>query len=323
MSNFVHCAYAISGTAQKALPIDEIIYGLADDRLVWAHLKADDPRTKSWLESEIAFLDPFIVSALIAEETRPRITEIGAGVLVILRGMNFNDDQADEDMIALRLYADTKRIISLEYRPIRSVEDVALDIESGSGPKTTGEFLSSLIYRLSRRVDMAVAALDDQMDGTERTVIGGSEIVDLRRDLSYIRLKSIKIRRHMAPQRDALFELKSANLSWLSDTDRRAIHESYNRTVRTLEELDGIRERAQIIKDEVSNHLSEKLNRNTYVLSLIAAIFLPLGFLTGLFGMNIGGLPGIDASNAFLIFCLSLIVLVIMQIIIFRKLKWF
>ena len=323
MSEFIHSAYDIGSGSKTPLPAGEIIDGLADDRLVWAHLLASDPASKSWLESEIAFLDPFIVSALTAEETRPRIAEIGDGVLIILRGMNFNPGQPDEDMIAVRLYADTKRIISVQYRPIRSVEDVTDDIHNGQGPKSAGAFLSSLIYKLSRKVDMAVAALDDQMDDTERSVVDGADMADLRRELSDIRLKSIKIRRHMAPQRDALFELKSSKLPWLSDTDRRAIHESYNRTVRALEELDGIRERAQIIKDEISNHLSEKLNRNTYVLSLIAAIFLPLGFLTGLFGINIGGLPGINNGNAFWIFCLSMIVLVIAQIVIFRKLKWF
>ena len=163
------------------------------------------------------------------------------------------------------------------------------------------------------------------MDDTERQFVdsgeGGGH--DYRRDLSSIRMKAIKIRRHLAPQREALFELKSLTAKWMSDMDRRSVHESYNRTVRAVEELDAVRERAQIIKDEISSGLSEKLNRNTYVLSLIAAIFLPLGFLTGLFGINIGGLPGVNNAQAFGIFCLAMGILVALQIVIFKKLKWF
>ena len=93
--------------------------------------------------------------------------------------------------------------------------------------------------------------------------------------------------------------------------------------MRYVEDLDTIRERAQIVKDELSNMLSDRLNKNLYILSVIAAIFLPLGFLTGLLGINIGGVPGSDNPNAFWIFNAGLLVLISLQIWLFRKLKWF
>lgn len=60
-----------------------------------------------------------------------------------------------------------------------------------------------------------------------------------------------------------------------------------------------------------------------YVLSVISAIFLPLGFLTGLFGINIGGIPGVEDPNAFWVFNAILVVTVSLQIWIFKKLGWF
>ena len=93
--------------------------------------------------------------------------------------------------------------------------------------------------------------------------------------------------------------------------------------LRYVEELDAIRERAQIVKDELANMIADRLNKNTYILSVIAAIFLPLGFLTGLLGVNIGGIPGVNSPIAFAVFCLLLTILVAVQVIIFRKLKWF
>ncbi|MFT7528788.1 MAG: zinc transporter, partial [Arenicella sp.] len=81
-------------------------------------------------------------------------------------------------------------------------------------------------------------------------------------------------------------------------------------------------ERSQIIKDDLVNALSDRLNRNLYVLSVITAIFLPLGFLTGLFGINIGGMPGVDNNMAFSIFSIGLIVVVFIQIILFKLFKW-
>ena len=81
--------------------------------------------------------------------------------------------------------------------------------------------------------------------------------------------------------------------------------------------------RAHIINYKVTNQLTERLNKNMYALSVIADIFLPLGFLTGLLGINIAGIPGAENPAAFAIFCAVLSMLVIAQIVLFRKLKWF
>ena len=60
-----------------------------------------------------------------------------------------------------------------------------------------------------------------------------------------------------------------------------------------------------------------------YMLSLVAAIFLPLGFLTGLLGINVGGMPGTDSPSAFWITIAVLAVLLAIQIGIFKRLRWF
>jgi zinc transporter len=99
--------------------------------------------------------------------------------------------------------------------------------------------------------------------------------------------------------------------------------ENYDHLMRYVEDLDAIRERAQIVKDELANIIADRLNKNLYELSVIAAVFLPLGFLTGLLGINVGGIPGVDNPYAFFIFSGILILLVIIQILLFKKLKWF
>jgi zinc transporter len=58
------------------------------------------------------------------------------------------------------------------------------------------------------------------------------------------------------------------------------------------------------------------------VLAIISAIFLPLAFLTGLLGINIGGMPGVENDYAFWIFCITMIGCLFVELLIFRKLKW-
>ena len=98
--------------------------------------------------------------------------------------------------------------------------------------------------------------------------------------------------------------------------------EAHDNITRFVEELDSVRERSQVISDEVTNILTERLNKNMYALSVVAAIFLPLGFLTGLLGINIGDSPGAENPQAFLAFCGILALVVSLQIVIFRKMRW-
>ena len=138
-----------------------------------------------------------------------------------------------------------------------------------------------------------------------------------------IRKEAIVLRRYMAPQKDAIAQLRLCEFSWLDAGHKRHLVENYDHLMRYVEDLDAIRERAQIVKDELANIIADRLNKNRYVLSVIAAVFIPLGVLTGLLGINVGGIPGVDNPNAFFIFSGILILLVVIQILLFKKLKWF
>ncbi|WP_339865508.1 zinc transporter ZntB [Paremcibacter congregatus] len=316
-------AYEFDGAGGgRALADDEAGAALRDKRLAWVHLDMKAADTKPWLEKEISYLDPHIVNALLADETRPRVTEIGDGALIILRGVNLNKDADPEDMVSIRLWVDNERIISLQRRPLKAVGDMAERIVRGKGPENAGSFISQLILRLFERMEPVLLELDDMTDRVEEQILKEPD-VSLRETIIDIRQKAIIFRRYMAPQKDAIGHLRLCDFEWLDAKDKRHLQESQDRVMRYVEDLDAIRERAQIVKDELANMIADRLNKNMYILSVIAAIFLPLGFFTGLLGINVGGIPGADNADAFWIFCGLLVSIVALQVWLFKKLKWF
>jgi zinc transporter len=70
------------------------------------------------------------------------------------------------------------------------------------------------------------------------------------------------------------------------------------------------------------NQISEESNSRMYVLSIVSAIFLPLGFATGLLGINVGGIPGAENHYAFAIFIGILVALAGGLLVFFRYKKW-
>ena len=70
--------------------------------------------------------------------------------------------------------------------------------------------------------------------------------------------------------------------------------------------------------------MSERMNRNMYLLTIVATVMLPLGFITGLLGINVDGIPGSqNAPWAFAAVCASLTVTVALELWILRRANWF
>ena len=322
MENALIYSYQLTGDgAGKAVSAERITELLKSDSLAWAHLWVGHPDTEPFLKKNLRGLDPAILQALMAEETRPRASEIDGGFLIVLRGANTEQGSAAEDLVSVRLWIDERRIISLQRKKVQAVADIARRIDAGRGPADPGRFLAELVEGLTRRLEPVITQLDEAVDDIEEHFVE-HEDQDLRGDLLEMRKRTIGLRRYLGPQRDAMSMLQLGQVGWLHEGDRRSLHENHDRLQRMVEDLDALRERSQIIKDELSNALAEKLNRNMYLLSVVGAIFLPLGFLTGLMGVNIGGMPGVGADTAFWIFSGILVAFVAVELALFRYLKW-
>jgi zinc transporter len=300
---------------------EEVLQWSADKGgLLWVHLDRESERVQHYLHEQSG-LNPILVDALLEVETRPRSFMTESGLFVILRGVNLNPGANPEDMVAIRLWIDSKRIISVRRRRLISIDALRHSIESGTGPATAGEFLVSLAEGLVERMATVVEEIDDSMDELEDAVIT-TESYQLRSRIANLRREIITLRRYLAPQRDAIARLQNESVTWLQAADRMRLREITDRTMRYVEDLDSARERASVTQEELMGRLSEQMNKRMYLLSLVAVIFLPLGFITGLLGVNVGGIPGANYHWAFLILIIALITIIVFQIYIFKKKKW-
>jgi len=288
--------------------------------LLWIHLNFTAPEAQRWIREE-SQLDDVVGDVLLADESRPRVTAFDDGLLIALRGVNLNPGADPEDMVSLRIWAEKNRIITTRRRKLLSVADLCSAIEKGKGPTASGEFLEDVADRLMSRMGGVIGDLEDKVAELEEAVLT-KESHELRPMLASIRRDAIYLRRYMAPQREAVERLQSEKISWLTDDDRVRLREVYDRLTRYLEDLDAARERAAVTQEELVSRLSEQMDNRMYVLSIVAAIFLPLGFLTGLLGINVGGIPGAEYKAAFAVFCMLLVGLIIVEIIIFKRKKW-
>lgn len=314
-------AYTLDGKG-KGIKIgwEEIRSWTPKRGVLWVHLDYTSPEAQQWLTRE-AELEAVLSGALLEAETRPRSILYDDSLLLTLRGVNLHPQSDPEDMVAIRLWIEKNRIISTRKRKSLSEDDLRNSLEKGHGPKTAGEFLVDLTSRLTERMADVIDQIDDDVDNLQDQVLT-MESHQLRPIIAGYRRQAIGLRRYLGPQREAMSKLYNERVHWLEDTDRMHLREISDRMMRYIEDLDSSRERASVAQEELMSRLSENMEKRMYVLSLVATVFLPLSFLTGLLGINVGGIPGAENKGAFLMVCLFLAGIAAIQFWIFKIKKW-
>lgn len=313
-------AYVIDSTGKgSALDWEGIHNWKPEQGLLWVHLDYQQDISQKWLD-EASGLDPIVIEALSAEETRPRYAIIDNGLLTILRGVNLNPGADPEDMISIRLWLDKNRIISTRSRYMLSEKKMITAIEAGKGPQTSSEFLTDHSYYMIEHMSDVIDDIDNKVDRQE-DLLEENEVIQIQDELADMRKQIITLRRYLAPQRDLMLRLASEKLVWFEEHDRLHLREIADTIMRYIEELDEARERIKVIHEQIISSISDQTNKRMYLLSIIAAIFLPLSFIVGLLGINVK-MPGADHPDAFIIVTLLLVALSVALYFILKIKKW-
>ena len=287
---------------------------------IWLHFDIANPRARQWLEQDSG-LSQYAIDALLVDETRPRTLVMDDGLLILLRGVNTNPGADPEDMVSVRVWIQPHRIISTRRRRLLSVVDIAQALDAGDGPSSPSALLATLVERLADRIGDFVDSIESQLDTIEDD-IGASEPWSIRSRLSPLRRQMASVRRFMAPQRDALDRLYRQSVDFIEEADAHGMREQSDRITRYLEDLELARERAVVLQEELLSNMAQQQNTRMYVLSVVAAIFLPLSFITGLLGMNVGGMPGVDSPLGFFGSMVVMVLAALGLVVFFRWKKW-
>lgn len=313
------CAFAVAlnGVPQPIrLPTD--LRGLSKtDGYIWLHFDVGDPAFEAWLTRQLPMT---VAKALVEPETRPRCDRVENGLVVNLRGVNMNPGADADDMVSVRLWVTEGLIISARVRKVWAVDAIRQQMDAGLAPGTITSFLAELAHGLTKRIDKVSLTLVEDTDAFEEHALSPSKA--LASELAGLRQSVIKLRRYVRPQSEAIAELADGKIWPLEPHSASLLLETANQTARTMEELEATSDRLRAVQDHLDMVHMSALGRNSYVLSIVAAIFLPLGFITGLFGINVGGMPGVEAAYGFWAVSVGSILIGFVLFFVFRHLKW-
>ena len=292
----------------------------APGEVMWLHICRSRAGVYEWLQEKLGIPEP-TAELLTSDQTRPRAFAEGETLVGTLRGINFNPGAEPEDMISMQLWCDGRRLVTLRRLPLQTPREVVRQLDAGNGPPDAGATITLLAELMIARMSQSIVDMNYVLDDLEDDD-PEEHAEEMLKRISTIRRNCLGLKRHMAPQHEALEQISRDAPHWFEDHDRREIAESIARLRRYLDDIDISKESALVLQDELRARSLASSEHATYMLTIVAGIFLPLGFLTGLLGINVGGMPGLDDPDAFWAVVALCGFLFIALIVVFRRLRW-
>lgn len=261
---------------------------------VWLHVEGVANGDRPHLPP---YVPDLAANALLASETRPRCDEIEDAALINLRGNALQAVRDSDRLVSIRVWVEGNRVTSVTRNPLTALARVEAAMRAGR-LADGGDFVAALAQAISTELDPEIADLGDRLDDCEAE-IETADIYALRRRIAVLRSQAIALRRFVAPDRDALGSMAQLPFAWISKEDRMQLREAADRFARMAEELEAVRERAALMHEQLTDMRAEIVDKRSLAIAVIAFIFLPLTFITGLLGMNVEGIPFAERPWAF------------------------
>jgi zinc transporter len=256
---------------------------------IWLHFHDIPTVLEGWPLQHIQLPEAF--GDTLREGSRStRITHVYQTLIAVLNDVEYDFERKQPLKVAtLWVNVGARCLLSVRSSPLRSVGQLRQAVEAG---ETFRSPMALLIHLLQEQADVLlgiVRTAAQAANEVDETLLGGR--LPTRSGLAGIRRDLVRLRRLLAPEPAALFRLVNRPPHWVLEEDAQSLRESAEEFSLTLRDMAGLQERIKLLEEEIADRVAEHTNRSVLILTAVTVIALPVNLISGLLGMNIGGLP--------------------------------
>ncbi len=274
---------------------------LASGKLTWAHINLSDMRGRHWIESQ-NILTEEARELLTGPATPQRLHASGEALWGALIDYSqefghLEEEVSTENLTQLRFAVGPGYFITARLRPSRSAAAVQRGVIRGRLFTSAYDLVEAVVDESMEAMDGAIDRLARNLDEVEDRVLD-DDIRDERRRLGVLRRALIRAHREIG---GALRVVSRFDPKGQSAPAAQAVVQQFAfRLDSCNQEVQAAEQRARLLQDEIVSKLTTETNRQLYVLTILSTLLLPPTLITGVFGMNVGGLPFSEGPSGFI-----------------------
>lgn len=276
-------------------------------------------------------LHPLALEDVVNTHQRPKVEDYETNLYIVTRMVTPAKGSGGDDLELeqVSIFLGRNFVLSFQEKPGDCFDPVRERLRKGVGKRIRTQKADYLSYALlDALVDSFFPLLESygtKLDDMEDAVLMNP--TDDTMATIHATKRTLQGLRHVIwPLRDALSAFNSEH-DLVHDETRVFIRDCQDHVVQLLDILENYRERAGGLTDLYLTSLSNKLNEVMKVLTIIATIFMPLGFLVGMYGMNFDtsspwNMPELRQPYGYPVLILVMLGLAFGMMAYFRKLGW-
>jgi magnesium transporter len=275
---------------------------------LWVDIDTRDDEDVRML-SEVFHFHPLAIEEAVNPESRVKLEEFNDYVLLIVRTVAFcetTDDPYDLDTANISFFLGKNYLVTVHGPDTNPVDSTRELLQRKPELATHGP--AKLMHAI---VDQAVDAyfpiidkLDEFMDSLEEKIFAQFDQNALREVFAVKRLV-LNLRRHLAPERDALSVLTNRPSTLLTSDTQIYFRDIYDHVLRIYDSLETFRDLLSSTLDSYLTQVSNRLGMATKALSVVATVTLPFVVVSGMWGMNFEHIPLHSHPHGFMILVLA------------------
>ena len=317
------CYYGPTEGIKQKLPVKEIGRALASgEGTLWVDIDTRKSEQVALLKDLFHF-HPLAIEEAVNPESRVKLEEFDRYVLLIVRTIAFcetTDDPYDLDTVNISFFLGKNFLVTVhgaDTNPVAATEELLQ-----RKPELVAHGPARLMHAI---VDQAVDAyfpiidrLDEFMDSLEEKIYGTFDQNALREVFAVKRLV-LSLRRHLAPERDALSVLTNRPSTLLTPDTQIYFRDIYDHVLRIYDALENFRDLLSSTLDSYLTQVSNRLGMATKALAVVATVTLPFVVVSGMWGMNFEHIPLHTNPHGFMILVFGQLAL---SLLILAGLRW-
>lgn len=280
-------------------------------------LDGRDEADRDWIKSQSG-LDEATKELVATAPTHSGRSQSGSSIVL---GLVRTGDANDDEPIGVNVLIEASRLVTVCYGTGSLVESALARYAGQKGGGGVSRLLPVIVTALVRPLESEIARLSETMDELEdKAMAEGDEGLD--DSVVLVARRVLALRRHLVPLRDelSLLAFNPDDVPGLAEPTR--LRRAAEYPDRLISALDYSHQRVTLILDQLRKRDDRRLGRTMHKLTLVSTVFLPLGFITGLLGINVAGVPDSHNPMGFWLVCGFLLLVAIGSIALIRWRKW-
>ena len=300
-----------------------VVHGNEPNVLQWYDVRGLHDQTLIQVLADAFKVHPLAVENAVDVNQRPIYQEFEQGHFISLKHLGVS---ADGTVIrqAVALYFGQGFVITFQELEDDILEPLRHRIKHSSGRirKRGADYLAyAIVDVIIDDYFEVLEKLEERVEGLEDRLFKDKQVMD-KTSFYEVRKELLKVRKAVMPLREAVGQFYRSEAPLIETSTRTFLRDIYDHTVQIADSVDAVRDVLSGLQDLYISEVSLEMNRVMQFLTIITAIFVPLSFLTGLYGMNFVNMPELQSPIGYFVLLAVMGVLVLSILWWLRKRGW-